>query len=182
MANRPKASISQGYLDAYNTYKRLAGSEMPGYGLMQDQIGQATAKATTTAERGAMSSNQFMDAALNAQDKELDALRNLGIMSQQWQSQQQQNLAQSQNQMGQLQDQMFQYNKVDPWNMKMNMASESRQQGMSGLFGGTQDIASSIMNYAGTKNFMSVYNSLYPQNKTVPLTGGYKFGNTYIGE
>ena len=164
MANRPKYNISQGYMDAYNTYKRLAGSEMPGYNLMQDQIGQSTAKAMTSAERGAMSSNQFMDAALNAQDKELDALRNLGIMSQQWQSQQQQNLAQAQNQMGALQDQAWDYNVNQPWQTKMTIANEKRQAGAQNLFGGMGDMASSVMNFAGTSNFMDIYKKLFPQS------------------
>jgi hypothetical protein len=50
LKNRPKYDISQGYLDAYKTYQKLASSELPGYDIMQSQIGQATAKATSTAE------------------------------------------------------------------------------------------------------------------------------------
>jgi hypothetical protein len=161
--NRPQYNISKGYLDAYKTYQRLAGSEVPGYGLMQDQIGQATAKATSTAEQGAMSSNQFMSAALGAQDKELDAIRNLGIMSAQWRGQQQQNMAQAQNQMGQLQDTQFQTNQLDPWNIKANMANEQRQAGMQNLFGGAQDIGSTIQNYVGTKSYLDVLKGLQPQ-------------------
>jgi hypothetical protein len=163
MKNRPQYDISQGYLDAYKTYQKLAGSEMPGYGLMQDQIGQATAKATSTAEQGAMSSSQFMKSALGSQEKELDAIRNLGIMNQQWQSQQQQNLAGAQNQMGQLQDTQFQTNKLDPWNMKANMAAERQGAGMSNLFGGISDMGVAAMNYAGTKSYMDVMKGMYPQ-------------------
>lgn len=180
MANRPKYNIPQGYMDAYNTYKRLAGSEIPGYNLMQGQIGQSTAKAMTSAERGAMSSNQFMDAALGAQDKELEALRNLGIMSQQWQSQQQQNLAQAQNQMGALQDQKWDYNVNQPWQTKMNMANDQRQAGAQNLFGGMGDMASSIMSFAGTSNFMDIYKKMFPQaNTTVPNTVAPPVGTSF---
>jgi hypothetical protein len=165
LARRPQYDISQGYLDAYKTYQRLAGSQMPGYGLMQEQIDQSTAKTLNAAERGAMSSNQFIGAAMQSQEKELDALRNLGVMSQQWQAQQQQNFAQAQNQMGQLQDQQWYTNKLEPWNVKANMASENRQAGIQNLFGGLGDMAGTIMNYAGTKDYIKMYEKLYGQNK-----------------
>lgn len=159
-------------MDAYKTYQKLAGSEMPGYGAMQDQIGQATAKATSTAEQGAMSSSQFMNAALGSQEKELDAIRNLGIMNQQWQSQQQQNLAGAQNQMGGLQDTQWQQNVNEPWNMKMNMASENRQAGMQNLFQGFQSVAGSAQNYVGTKSYLDVLKGLQDQGQASGIGGG----------
>lgn len=166
LANRPKYDISKGYLDAYKTYQKLAGSEMPGYGQMQDQIGQATAKATTTAEQGAMSSSQFMNAALGSQEKELDAIKNLGMMSAQWRGQQQQNMAQAQNQMGGLQDTQWQQNVNEPWNMRMNMASENRQAGMQNLFQGFQSVAGSAQNYVGTQSYLDAIKASQPQSGT----------------
>ena len=65
--------------------------------------------------------------------------------------------------MGTLQDQMWDVNKLQPWGMKMNMAAENKQAGMSNLFGGLQDMGSSIMNYAGTKAMLDVYKGMNPQ-------------------
>lgn len=161
--NRPQYNISQGYQDSYKTYQRLAGSQMPGYGQMQNQIGEATAKATSTAEQGAMSSGQFMNAALGAQDKELDAIRNLGIMSSQWRGQQQQNMAQEQNFMGGLQDQQFQTNQLDPYNMKLQMASEQKSAGMQNLFSGLGEAGGAAMNFLGTSDYLKVLKGLQPQ-------------------
>jgi hypothetical protein len=167
MANRPQYNISQGYQDAFKTYQKLANSQLPGYGIMQGQIGEATAKTMDYAERGAMGSNQYMSEALQSQDKELEAIKNLGLMSAQWRTQQQQGLAGAQNQMGQLQDQSFQYNQVDPWNMKANMAAEKAGVGMQNLFGGLENLGSSISNFAGTNAYLKVLKGLQGQGNTV---------------
>jgi hypothetical protein len=121
---------------------------------MTGQIGESTAKANTYLERGAMGSNQYMSGVLQGQDKELDAIRNLGIMSAQWRTQQKQNLATEQGVMGGLQDQAWDYNVNQPWQIKANMANEQRQAGSQNLFGGLEGIGSSIMNYAGTKAYL----------------------------
>ena len=74
-----------------------------------------------------------------------------------------QNLAQAQNQMGALQDQAWDYNVNQPWQTKMTIANEKRQAGAQNLFGGMGDMASSVMNFAGTSNFMDIYKKLFPQ-------------------
>lgn len=163
LSNRPQYNISQGYRDAFSTYQKLANSQLPGYDIMKGQIDESGAKTMNYAERGAMGSNQFMSAALQSQDKELDAIKNLGLMSAQWRSQQQQNLAGAQNQYGQLQDQQFQVNKLDPWNIKANMAGSRMQAGGQNLLSGVQGIGENINNYAGTKAMLDVYRKMYPQ-------------------
>jgi hypothetical protein len=152
--NRPQYNISQGYQDAYKTYQSLANSSLPGYDIMKGQIDQSGARTMTNLERGAMGSNQYMSGALQSQDKELEAIKNLGLMSAQWRAEQQQNLAQAQNTMGGLQDQQFEYNVNQPWQMKANMANERAQTGQQNLYGGLSDIGGSIMNYAGTNAYM----------------------------
>jgi hypothetical protein len=154
LKNRPQYNISQGYLDAYKTYQGLANSQLPGYDIMKGQIDQSGAKAMTNLERGAMGSNQFMSGVLSSQDKELDAIKNLGLMSAQWKGQQQQNLASAQNQMGGLQDQQWDYNVNQPWQIRANMANEQKTTGMQNLFSGLGDEGSSIMNFAGTQSYL----------------------------
>jgi hypothetical protein len=164
LANRPKYNISQGYQDAYKTYQALANSQMPGYDAMTGQIGESTAKTNTYLERGAMGSNQYMSGVLQGQDKELDAIRNLGIMSAQWRSQQKQNLAGAQNQMGQLQDVQFQTNQLDPWNIKANMANEQRQAGNANLWSGLEGIGSNISQYAGARAYLQALKATNPNS------------------
>jgi len=157
LENRPQYNISQGYLDAYKTYQGMANSNLPGYDIMKGQIDQSGARTMMNLERGAMGSNQLMSGALSSQDKELEAYKNLGLMSAQYKQQQQAQLAGAQQMMGGLQDQQWQQNVLEPWNMKANMANEQKQAGVQNLFGGIQDVGSSIMNFAGTNALMKMY-------------------------
>jgi hypothetical protein len=167
LANRPVYNISQGYQDAYKTYQALANSNLPGYDIMKGQIDQSGARTMQNLERGAMSSNQLMSGALSSQDKELDAIKNLGLMSAQWRGQQQQNLAEAQNKMGGLQDQAWDYNVSQPWGMKANMASEMKQAGWQNFFGGLSDIGGNAANYAGTSALLNYYKGLQGQQGQV---------------
>ena len=171
LANRPQYNISKGYLSAYSTYKQMAASQLPGYQQQLEQIGQSGAKTMDYAREGAMSSNQYMSAALQSQDKETDAIRNLGIQSAQWRTQQQQQLAGAQNQMGQLQDTQFQQNVLDPYNMQLNMANEKKQAGMANIFGGVQEAASTLSNFAGTSAYMQTLQRMYPQQGMTAYKG-----------
>ena len=164
LANRPQYNISQGYLDAYKTYQQLANSELPGYDIQRGLIGQETANVGQQLERGAMGSNQYISGILASQNKELDALRQLGLASAQWRSQQRQNLAQAQNQMGQLQDVQFQTNQLDPWNIRANMANEQRMVGAQNAFGGANDFTAGLMNFAGTSEYLKMLRGLQSQN------------------
>jgi hypothetical protein len=135
---------------------------MPGYDAMSSQIGESTAKTNSYLERGAMGSNQFMSGALQSQDKELDAIRNLGIMSAQWRTQQKQNLIQGQQMMGQQQDVQFQTNQLDPWNMKANMANEQRQAGNQNLWNGLEGMSGNLSQFAGTKAYLKALKATNP--------------------
>lgn len=170
--NRPQYNISQGYLDAYKTYQSLANSQLPGYNQQLGLIGESTARANTQLERGAMGSNQFMSGALQTQDKELDAIKNLGLASAQWRAQQQQGLAGAQQAMGGLQDQAWDYNVNQPWQMKANMANENRQAGMQNLWGGVGDASSSLSNFAGTSAYLRALQSMQPQGGNGGMQGG----------
>jgi len=163
LANRPQYNISQGYLDAFRNYQNMANSGLPGYGQQAGQIQQSAAKAITGLERGAMGSNQYMEGVLNAQDKEMEAFRNLGIASAQWRAQQQQNLAQAQNQMGQLQDTAWQTNQMEPWGIKANMAANQWGTGQQNFWSGLQGLGGDIMNFAGTKYYADALKALQPK-------------------
>ena len=120
-----------------------------------------------------MSSNQLMSGALSSQDKELKAIQNLGLMSAQWKSQQQQNLVQGEQMMGGQQEQAWNYNVNQPWEIKANMAAGKAGVGQQNLFSGLQDIGSSLQNYAGTSAYLSMLKSIQqPQAGTTPTNTG----------
>jgi hypothetical protein len=163
ISNRPKFNISQGYQDAFKSYQNMANSNLPGYDIMKGQIDQSGAQAQSNLERGAMSSNQLMSGALSSQDKELKAIQNLGLMSAQWKSQQQQNLIQGQQMMGQQQDKAWDYNVNQPWEIKANMAANKAGVGQQNLFAGLQDMGSTLNNYAGTSAYLKVLQGMQKQ-------------------
>jgi hypothetical protein len=181
LANRPQYNISQGYLDAFKTYQSMANSELPGYDIMKGQIDQSGARTMQNLERGAMSSNQLMSGALSSQDKELDAYKNLGLMSAQYRQKMQEQLAGAQNQMGQLQDTQWQQNVNEPYNMRLNMANEQKQAGMQNMFGGAQDIGNSIMNYAGTSAYQKMLQAMQGQQPGMTAYKGQMPGQKFSG-
>ena len=172
--NRPQYTIPQGYQDAFKSYQQMANSNLPGYDIMKNQIDQSGAQTQSNLERGAMSSNQLMSGALSSQDKELKAIQNLGLMSAQWKSQQQQNLVQGEQMMGGQQEQAWNYNVNQPWEIKANMAAGKAGVGQQNLFSGLQDIGSSLQNYAGTSAYLSMLKSMQqqPQAGTTPTNTG----------
>jgi hypothetical protein len=174
--NRPQYQISQGYQDAFKTYQSMANSQLPGYDIMKGQIDQSGARTQANLERGAMSSNQLMSGALSSQDKELDAIKNLGLMSAQYRQQQQQNLAGAQQMMGGQQDKAFDYNVNQPWEIRANMAAGKAGVGQQNLFSGLQDIGSSLQNFAGTNAYMKVFQGMQGQGGGQSSQGTNAFG------
>lgn len=166
MNNYPTQTMSQGYTDAFKIYQNMANSNLPGYDIMKSQIDQSGARTMQNLERGAMSSNQLMSGALSSQDKELDAIKNLGIMSAQYKSQAQQNLAGQSNIMGEQQNQIWQHNVADKWGIQANMANGRINNGTNNLFSGLQDMSNSFSNYAGTQALMKFYKSQQQQPAT----------------
>ena len=161
VADRPKYNIPEEYMKSLGIYKQLASGEMPGMDRYQEMIGESTARAMTGAERGAISSNVYQGAVESAQDKELQALRELALMGTQYKTQAMQNLAQAQTSMGQLKDVQWQTNVLQPWEIQKNIESEQRQVGMTNLFGGLGEMGASVMNFVGTRYYGDIMKELY---------------------
>ena len=172
MKNYPTQTMSQGYLDAFKTYQGLANSNLPGYDIMKGQIDQSGARTMQNLERGAMSSNQLMSGILSSQDKELEAIKNLGLMSAQWKAEQQKSLAGQQNLMGGQQNELWQQNVGNKWGIRANMANERQGAGTQNLFAGLGDISSSLSNYAGTQALMQFYKSQQTPQKLPATNAG----------
>ena len=141
----------------------MANSNLPGYDIMKGQIAETGAQTQSNLEKGAMSSNQLMSGALSSQDKELKAIKDLGLMSAQWKSQQQQNLIQGQQMMGGQQEKAWDYNVNQPWEIRANMAANKKGVGQQNLFAGLQDMGSALNNYAGTASYIKVLQGMQGQ-------------------
>ena len=160
LANRPTYTIPEAYGRALSVYSNLASSQMPGQQYYEDKISESTARTMGNAERGAISSNVFQGAVASAQDKELQAIQGLAKMGAEYKTTQMQNYGQALDQYGALQEKQWEINQFQPWEIKANMASEKKQAGVSNLWGGLNDIGSSIMNFTGTKYYMDAMKAM----------------------
>lgn len=163
LANRPTYTIPDAYQKALSVYGQMAQGGMPGQQYYEDRIGESTARAIGSAERGAISSNVFQGAVSNAQDKELQALQDLARMGAEYKTNAMSAYAQAQNQYGQLQDRAFDYNVAQPYDIKLNMANERKMAGQQNLMQGLGEVGSSVMNYVGTKYYGDILKSLQGQ-------------------
>jgi hypothetical protein len=160
LANRPTYSIPDAYQKSLGIYANLASGQMPGQQYYEDRIGESTARTISNAERGAISSGVFQGAVSNAQDKELNAIRDLARMGAEYKTTQMQNYGQALNQYGGLQDKQWEVNQFQPWEIKANMANEKKMVGQQNLFQGLGEMGSTVMNYVGTKYYTDAMKAL----------------------
>jgi len=162
--------------------------DLPGRGLMEQNIGLASASARGAAEKGAISSNTYMKSVGDIYSKQLAAFRDLGIQSAQWKDQQKDKYESTLQQGAGYSDTEFEMNKLRPWEQKMNMYQSQKQSGGANLWSGLEGIGTSAMNYFGTKymgNMLSglqgggnANDSIHAQRsgsgfQSPPLGGGY---------
>lgn len=126
-------------------------TRLPGQGYIEQNIGQATSQALNAAERGAISSNVYQSSVGDIYQKQLDAFQNLGLQAAQYQQQQKENYLNTLQRGAGYSDQEFAINKLQPWEMKMNIAQGNRQAGNANLWGGIEGAIGNVMDYAGTK-------------------------------
>ena len=150
-------------LDLYR--KQAARTELPGQKLMENKFGATTASGIRQVNKAASSSTSALSAITDIYGKEQEAVRDLGIQFAQYKAMQEQNLAQGLGQAAQYSDQEFQYNKQQPWDIKMNEASSRQQAGAANLWGGIEGMGSAALDFAGTKYAID---ALKPPSGTSP--------------
>lgn len=167
--NRPIYEIPSEYKTMLERLRREAATTEPAWANIQkEQIGQATAKGTQLAERGAISSTGYQGAISDILDKELKALQDLGIQSMQYQEQKKQDLMQGEKLMGEQKAEQWNINEYVPWQTKMNFYGEKAGAAGQNLWAGMRGITDSFSNFAGTKAYIDAIKKMYPQG--VPPT------------
>jgi hypothetical protein len=164
-AQRPTYEISQGYKNALAQYQKLAGqTQLPGQGLIEQNIQQASARARTAAERGAISSTSYGALTGDIYDKELQAIQDLGIKAAEWQSTNQEKLAAAQEMMGAQQEKAQDWNKLGAWTTKMNQVESQLGAAVTNQSNAFQNLQSGLMNYAGTSFYQRLLEQLQNDN------------------
>ena len=161
MANQPVYKRPEEYAQELEMRKQMAAQQqLPGQGYIEQNIGGATSQALSAAEKGAISSNVYQKSVGDILQKQINAFQDLGLQSAQWQQQQKENLMGTMQRGAGYSDQEFQFNKLQPWEMRMNDAVSRRQAGGQMMFGGAEGAIGSVMDFAGTKFYQDVLKSL----------------------
>src|SRR5512146_623786 len=103
------------YADLEAQKQRAGQTRMPGQGYVEQNIGGAYSQAVGDLEKGAISSNVFNRGVGDLYQKTLDAYKDLGFQSAQWQDQQQQNLSGARQRGANYSDMEWQQNQLRPW-------------------------------------------------------------------
>jgi hypothetical protein len=150
--NRPTYERPEEVNEMLDLYRQSAArTQLPGQDLMEEKIGSATAFGARSAERFAPSSTAALGAVTDLYGREQNAVRDLGIQFAQYKAAQEAQLARGLQVGAQYSDQEFQYNKQQPWDIRMNEASSQRQAGAANFWEGLQGVGSAAMDFVGTK-------------------------------
>jgi hypothetical protein len=160
LANRPLYQIPKEYQDVLTTYQKLSQGKMPGFDTELSQIGQTTAQSTQAAERGAISSNAYMDAVNKLNQQALTFQQNLGIRNEQYQSGMTEKALGAELGLGEQKAQQWNINEYGKWQTMMNFYGEKAGVASQNLWGGINDISGTLANFAGTKAYLDVLERL----------------------
>lgn len=161
MANQPTYKRPEEYNTLLAMRQRLAAQgQLPGYGYLEDNIGQATSTALQESKVGAISSGAYQKSVGDIFSKQMQAYQDLALQSAQWQDRQKEGLAEAYKIGAEYSDTEWEQNKLRPWEMKMNQMTSQKQAGTANMWEGIQGVGSSIMDFAGTKYSQDIMKKL----------------------
>jgi hypothetical protein len=184
LANPVKYKRPEEYAQELNMRKAMAAQgQMPGQAYAEQNIGAAASQARQASQEGAISSNVYQSQVGDIFSKQASAFQDLAAQSEQWQSQQKENLMNTLGKGAQYSDTEWQENQLRPWEMQMNQYQSQKQSGGANLWGGMEGMASGLASFAGTKYMQDILKGLQTGGTGSTTTGnkspllGY-FGKT----
>lgn len=165
----PEYETPQSYKDFLGLTKTQARQQMPGYTQMKEDIGASAAQTLSQASR--MDTSSATAALLGTQQNRMRALRQLGVMASQYQTQAQQRYTQAVGAGAPYEESGYQYNQWLPWQMKMNeqMGREmAGQQMTSNLLDQMMAFSFQGANLAGQQNWYNQMNPYGQQQQMMP--------------
>ena len=139
-------------------------ASMPGQGQMYDNISSAGATARGAAEKGAISSNTYGSAVGDIFSKQLQAYQDLGIKSAEWRDLQKEKYVNTLGKGAEYSDTEYQENVLRPYETRLNIATGNKQAGMTNMANGFEGVASTAMNFFGTKYAQDVMKGMMPSS------------------
>lgn len=131
-AKRPNYEIPQEIFQNQAMFESMANSSrIPGQAIMEENIAKSTANAIGQAQRGAASSVDALSAIGGIQQNQNDVFSNLGIAGAQMQMANKDKLAQARESTADYRQQAFDYNKNQPYLLKLKQSQKYRDQAQS---------------------------------------------------
>lgn len=164
----PTLGVTQGEKLNNNLYSQMASAtELPGQRQYLEKIDQNNADALYQVQRSANSPYSATQAAMNLAQQKNNAVRDLALNFAQFKQQRMEDLAGWNKERINLDQQRWKTNFYDPWNMKMNEASEMKKAGMSNLFGAVDTGMGMLNDMAGTAQMMEIYKRMFPNTNGI---------------
>lgn len=158
LGERPAYEIPEAQRQALESAKRQAYStELPGQSILERKLGESTAAGVSNIKDAASSGSSALQAMLQTQGQEQDALSNIGVKAAENYNQNQGMLRGQQGLMAQYQDKALDINKMQPYQQKAATIAALTGSGLQNLFGagaGAANAATTLQNQDMWKNYL----------------------------
>ena len=165
LSHQPTYKRPEEYAQQLELREKGLNAQRPGEALDASRIGGATSTAYGAAERGAISSNTYGKSVGDIYQKSLNAYQDLGVQGDRYRQTQQDKYANTLQQGANYSDTEYQENVLNPYERELNLKYGDKQSGQQNLFNGIQGMASTALNFMGTKYAQSVMGGLQGGNK-----------------
>jgi hypothetical protein len=146
----PEMDIPQSIIAATDLYAREAQrSQVPGYDLYAQQIGQSTARGVGAAREASTSAADLLGATTSLYGQQSQSLTQLEIEGARQQAQNRQLYGQQLNRQGMWEQQQYLTNELIPWNVRMNELQGIQQSAYDMIVGGINTLSASGANFGG---------------------------------
>ena len=143
-AEQPKYEISEGMKNAlYGAESPAAERELPGEGIMRDQLRGSTSSAINAIKQTGNGLGK-LGAINGAYQNEQQGIQNIALKGAQRHDLNQKQLMDMQLRMGTMQDKQWNLNEYKPWQDQMAQASDMKGAGIANLFGAATDTSQAV--------------------------------------
>ncbi len=168
ISNLPKYTRPESYDALLNMVRQNARTPNKLESMLSNRIGTQQAASIRQINKAAPSSTAALGAITDVYGRTLNAVRDLGLTSLQWQDAWKKQLAGVYGQGIGLENMAYQLNERDPAMMRLNLEAEKFKMGREQASQGFNMFASGMSNLGSTAYGINAYNKMYPNYNERP--------------
>lgn len=170
-AVRPQYTIPKGITDNRNMYQNLAGTtRLPGQSILEKNIGAGNA-GSINAVMQAGSGSDALAAISNINQNQNKAYNDLAVQGAEFQAMNRDKLSEANQVLAGYQDQEFDYNKNQPYMMKLARKMALKQAGAENISSGLTGISNLASSFIGQGGMGSGAGRKVPTGSRLPVSG-----------